>query len=68
MMSEKDVIRVLQYRRTMVGTDGGGVMPGQITHPRIVGSFPQILGRYVRDPVSYTHLYNKKDKEVFAFK
>lgn len=49
MMSEKDVIRVLQYRRTMVGTDGGGVMPGQITHPRIVGSFPQILGRYVRD-------------------
>ena len=47
MMSEKDVIRVLQYRRTMVGTDGGGVMPGQITHPRIVGSFPQILGRYV---------------------
>ena len=33
----------------MVGTDGGGVMPGQITHPRIVGSFPQILGRYVRD-------------------
>ena len=49
MMSEKDVIRVLQYRRTMVGTDGGGVLPGQITHPRIVGSFPQILGRYVRD-------------------
>ena len=49
MMNEQDIIRILQYRRTMIGTDGGGVLPGQTTHPRIVGTFPHILGRYVRD-------------------
>lgn len=49
MMNEQDIIRILQYRRTMIGTDGGGVLPGQVTHPRIVGTFPQILGRYVRE-------------------
>ena len=48
-MNEQDIIRILQYRRTMIGTDGGGVLPGQTTHPRIVGTFPHILGRYVRD-------------------
>ncbi len=49
MMNEADIIRIMQYPRTMVGTDGGGIAPGQITHPRILGTFPQVLGRYVRE-------------------
>lgn len=49
MMNESDIIRIMQNRRAMFGTDGGGVLPETITHPRIVGTFPQVLGKYVRE-------------------
>ena len=46
-MDEKDLERILAYPRTMVGSDG---LPGMAhPHPRLWGTFPRVLGRYVRD-------------------
>jgi N-acyl-D-aspartate/D-glutamate deacylase len=48
MMDEEDIVRILRDPLTMIGTDG---IPGFGTskvHPRMVGTFPRILGRYVR--------------------
>lgn len=46
-MSEDDVGRILQYPATMVGSDGlaHDVSP----HPRLWGTFPRVLGHYVRE-------------------
>ena len=47
-MCEEDIARVMQWNRTMFGTDGGyGQKPND--HPRTFGTFPRILGRYVRE-------------------
>lgn len=45
-MSEADVGRILSHPLTMVGSDGlaHDVHP----HPRLWGTFPRVLGRYVR--------------------
>lgn len=46
-MSEDDVSRILQHPLTMVGSDG---LPGDAhPHPRLWGTFPRVLGRYVRE-------------------
>ncbi len=46
-MSEDDVRRVLQFPLTMVGSDG---LPHDTRpHPRLWGTFPRVLGHYVRD-------------------
>jgi N-acyl-D-amino-acid deacylase len=48
MMDEEDVIRIMKDPFTMIGTDG---IPGFGTskvHPRMIGTFPRILGHYVR--------------------
>ena len=44
---EGDVTRIMRHPAMNVITDGllGGGMP----HPRVYGTFPRILGRYVRD-------------------
>lgn len=54
MMSEDDVIKVMKYPGTMIGTDGIALAPhGELgkgkPHPRFYGTFPRILGRYVRE-------------------
>lgn len=49
IMCEEDVRRVLAHPRVMIGTDGGSCLPGMMTHPRTVGTFPRFLGRFVRD-------------------
>jgi N-acyl-D-amino-acid deacylase len=54
MMDEANVRRQLQLPWVMVGTDAGGVDPAWAqalgpTHPRGYGSYPRILGKYVRD-------------------
>lgn len=55
MMSEADVIWALQQPWASVGSDAGAALsPGQVDglglpHPRSYGTFPRILGRYVRD-------------------
>ena len=48
-MSEGDLKRVMQYRRTMVGTDGMWYPGCGGCHPRSIGTFPRVLGRYVRE-------------------
>jgi N-acyl-D-amino-acid deacylase len=46
-MHEDDLQRILSYPPTMVGSDG---LPGSgKPHPRLWGTFPRVLGRYVRE-------------------
>lgn len=44
---EEDLVTVLQHPRTMIGSDGLDV--GDRPHPRLYGTFPRVLGRYVRE-------------------
>jgi N-acyl-D-amino-acid deacylase len=52
-MHEDDVIRILQSPYGMVGSDGSAVSPSGIwektvPHPRFYGTFPRVIGHYVR--------------------
>jgi N-acyl-D-amino-acid deacylase len=47
MMDEADVRTVMRHPSTMIGTDGIGW--GSRPHPRHFGSYPRILGHYVRE-------------------
>lgn len=52
LMSEENVALQLAQPWIKFGTDAGGADPersGALTHPRAYGTFPRILGRYVRD-------------------
>ncbi len=55
MMSEDDVRWALRLPWTSVGSDAGAALePGRpdvlgLPHPRSYGTFPRVLGRYVRD-------------------
>lgn len=51
---EDDIRRIMTGRYTMVGTDASGVAPTGVLgygkpHPRYYGTYPRILGRYVRE-------------------
>jgi N-acyl-D-aspartate/D-glutamate deacylase len=46
-MAEEDVRTVMRHPATMIGTDG--IWSHGKPHPRIYGTYPRILGRYVRD-------------------
>jgi dihydroorotase/N-acyl-D-amino-acid deacylase len=49
-MNEEDVVRVMQYPGTMIASDGGLHPFGEgVPHPRYYGTFPRVLGRYVRE-------------------
>jgi dihydroorotase/N-acyl-D-amino-acid deacylase len=48
LMSEDDVRTVLAHPTTMIGSDGLPTLRGK-PHPRLYGTFPRILGRYVRE-------------------
>ncbi|MDR2157214.1 MAG: D-aminoacylase [Clostridiales Family XIII bacterium] len=48
-MREEDVEIFLRSPYVMFGTDGEAVPDGYGTHPRTLGAFPKILGRYVRE-------------------
>ncbi len=46
-MDEDDVRRVIAHPKSMIGSDG---IPGtDAPHPRLWGTFPRVLGHYVRD-------------------
>lgn len=45
-MSPEDIRRIMSHPRTMIGSDG---IPGPQSHPRLWGTFPRVLGRYVRE-------------------
>ncbi len=49
MMDEIDIERIMQNPYTMIGTDGGVVDKKSGNHPRAVGTFPKVLGQYVRE-------------------
>ena len=48
IMDEGDVRRVLQHPTCMVGSDGIPSPTGK-PHPRLYGTFPRMLGHYVRE-------------------
>lgn len=48
MMDEKDVRAALASPYVMIGSDGMGIASGG-QHPRSFGTFPRVLGRYVRE-------------------
>lgn len=47
-MSEEDICTVMKHETTMIGSDG---VPSDIgnPHPRLYGTFPRVLGHYVRE-------------------
>jgi len=58
-MCEEDVRRVMRSPYMMVGTDGSAISPRGILgrgkpHPRFYGTFPRILGHYVREEGTLT--------------
>lgn len=49
-MDEGDVERIMKHPQTMIASDGRLVKPGiGHPHPRWYGTFPRVLGRYVRE-------------------
>ena len=46
---EDDVKRVMQWHRAMIGTDSSYTAGSKGNHPRCFGTFPRVLGRYVRE-------------------
>ncbi len=53
-MGDDDIHRIMKSPYTMVGTDGEGVAPTGVLgygkpHPRFYGTYPRILGKYVRE-------------------
>ncbi|PWL38406.1 aminoacylase [Flagellimonas aquimarina] len=49
-MHEEDVERIMKHPQTMIASDGRLVKPGQgHPHPRWYGTFPRVLGHYVRE-------------------
>ncbi len=55
-MTEDDVRLVMQSPYGMVGSDGSAISPTgiwehSVPHPRLYGTFPRVLGHYVREGV-----------------
>jgi N-acyl-D-aspartate/D-glutamate deacylase len=44
---EEDLIAVLKHPRSVVGSDG--IYSGETAHPRLYGTFPRIVKRYVQE-------------------
>jgi len=64
-IGEEDVQRIMQHPMAMVASDGGLVVPGRgHPHPRSYGTFPRVLGHYVREQnlISLAFALNKMTK------
>jgi len=49
-MDERDVVRIMKHPQTMIASDGRLVKQGDgHPHPRWYGTFPRVLGKYVRE-------------------
>ena len=53
-IGEPDIAQIMRYPWTAIGSDGVGTHPGEKAgedqiHPRTYGTFPRVLGRYVRE-------------------
>ncbi len=56
-MSEENVQLQIKWPWVVIGTDAGGMDPDSamgVTHPRAYGTYPRILGRYVREAKLFT--------------
>ncbi len=56
-MSEDNVRMQIRWPWVVIGTDAGGVDPDSaksVVHPRAYGTYPRILGRYVREQKLFT--------------
>ena len=50
VMNETDVERIMRHPQTMIASDGRLAVPGEgHPHPRGYGTFPRVLGIYVRE-------------------
>lgn len=50
VIDEQDVQRIMKHPQTMIASDGRLTEPGDgQPHPRAYGTFPRVLGRYVRE-------------------
>jgi len=54
MMSEENLKRILAHPLVGVGTDGSAIAPYGVLrmgkpHPRLYGTFPRVLGKYIRE-------------------
>jgi N-acyl-D-amino-acid deacylase len=50
VLDEGDVRRIMRHRWTAIASDGRLSRPGAgVPHPRAYGTFPRVLGRYVRE-------------------
>jgi dihydroorotase/N-acyl-D-amino-acid deacylase len=50
VMDEGDVKRIMAHPMTMIASDGRLTRLGEASpHPRALGTFPRVLGKYVRD-------------------
>ena len=50
VMDDQDLIRIMQHPQTMVASDGRlSIMGKGHPHPRAFGTFPRVLGTYVRE-------------------
>ena len=49
VMGDEDIHRIMQSPLTMIGTDGIPATGSSKVHPRMTGTYPRILGRYVRE-------------------
>ncbi len=48
-IGEEDVVRIMRHPQTMIASDGRLSQPGKDhPHPRAYGTFPRVLGHYVR--------------------
>jgi N-acyl-D-amino-acid deacylase len=47
-MSDRDVAQVIRYDKSLVASDSLGCVTGK-PHPRSYGTFPRLLGKYVRE-------------------
>ncbi len=50
IIDEGDVRRIMRHPQTMIASDGRLTRPGDgVPHPRAYGTFPRVLGHYVRE-------------------
>ncbi len=48
-MGEEDVIQIMKSPYTMIGSDGDPDFGNNLPHPRLTGTFPKVLRKYVRE-------------------
>ena len=60
VMNEPEIAAAISNKNGMIASDG--VLQSGSGHPRAAGTFPRILGKYVRDVIAL----NKKNFRIFG--